>query len=323
MCARRSIREICIEGIEGVELAGGARQDRGPSAKRGKTMTLQWRAQLKRALIRSIMCLYAAAPVCGSGVEEPSRQQKIIVSLTSYPKRFRYLHLTVKSLLLQTVKPDKIILYLGDDARDVPLPEALVRLKKKGLSIEYRTGNLRSHKKYVYAMQEYPDDLVITVDDDMLYEPQLVARLLASYARYPNAVSARRVHRMAKKTDGTIAAYNDWEYECKTIVKPQMDLFPTTGSGVLFPAHCMDACAGSRTLYARMRCRRRCMAEVYAAQKRDADGICAGTAIFGAAGHADYEFERRKCRCLQKRCVYSKSANGAGSAAWRFLHACL
>ena len=43
------------------------------------------------------MCLYAAAPVCGSGVEEPSRQQKIIVSLTSYPKRFRYLHLTVKS----------------------------------------------------------------------------------------------------------------------------------------------------------------------------------------------------------------------------------
>lgn len=55
------------------------------------------------------MCLYAAAPVCGSGVEEPSRQQKIIVSLTSYPKRFRYLHLTVKSLLLQTVKPDKII----------------------------------------------------------------------------------------------------------------------------------------------------------------------------------------------------------------------
>ena len=110
-------------------------------------MTLQWRAQLKRALIRSIMCLYAAVPVCGSGVEEPSRQQKIIVSLTSYPKRFRYLHLTVKSLLLQTVKPDKIILYLGDDARDVPLPEALVRLKKKGLSIEYRTGNLRSHKK--------------------------------------------------------------------------------------------------------------------------------------------------------------------------------
>lgn len=66
-------------------------------------MTLQWRAQLKCALIRSIMCLYAAAPVCGSGVEEPSRQQKIIVSLTSYPKRFRYLHLTVKSLLLQTV----------------------------------------------------------------------------------------------------------------------------------------------------------------------------------------------------------------------------
>lgn len=260
-------------------------------------MTLQWRAQLKRALIRSIMCLYAAVPVCGSGVEEPSRQQKIIVSLTSYPKRFRYLHLTVKSLLLQTVKPDKIILYLGDDARDVPLPEALVRLKKKGLSIEYRTGNLRSHKKYVYAMQEYPDDLVITVDDDMLYEPRLVARLLASYARYPDAVSARRVHRMAKKTDGTIAAYNDWEYECKAFSRPQLDMFSTTGFGTLFPPHCMDARVldRSRTLHAQMRRRRRCVAEVYAAQKRDADGIRAGTAIFGAAGYADYEPERRKC----------------------------
>lgn len=100
-------------------------------------------------------------------------------------------------------------------------------------------------------MQEYPDDLVITVDDDMLYEPRLVARLLASYARYPDAVSARRVHRMAKKTDGTIAAYNDWEYECKAFSRPQLDMFSTTGFGTLFPPHCMDARVLDQELFMR------------------------------------------------------------------------
>ena len=134
-------------------------------------------------------------------------------------------------------------------------------------------------------MQEYPDDLVITVDDDMLYEPRLVARLLASYARYPDAVSARRVHRMAKKTDGTIAAYNDWEYECKAFSRPQLDMFSTTGFGTLFPPHCMDARVLDQELFMR-----ECDAaddvwlKFMQLKKRDADGIRAGTAIFELPG---------------------------------------
>ena len=41
-----------------------------------------------------------------------SLDKELIVSLTSYPKRFDILPITIQSLLNQTVKPDRIILWL-------------------------------------------------------------------------------------------------------------------------------------------------------------------------------------------------------------------
>ena len=45
-----------------------------------------------------------------------AREKKVIVSLTSFPPRFANIHLTLKSLLLQYEKPDRIIVYLGSDS---------------------------------------------------------------------------------------------------------------------------------------------------------------------------------------------------------------
>ena len=49
-------------------------------------------------------------------------EDKVIVSLTSYPARFDTIHLCIKSLMYQTIKPDKIILWLGSDSAEVKLP---------------------------------------------------------------------------------------------------------------------------------------------------------------------------------------------------------
>jgi len=43
------------------------------------------------------------------------RKTRIIVSLTSYPERFAHIHTALKSIMLQTVKPDKIIVWLDED----------------------------------------------------------------------------------------------------------------------------------------------------------------------------------------------------------------
>lgn len=193
---------------------------------------------------------FQMVPICRYGLNTAEvRDKKIIVSLTSYPKRFDNLHLVIKSIMRQSMKPDKIILYLGDDSDEVNLPPKLRKLEKKGLTIVRYPENLKCHKKYFYAMQEYPQDIVITVDDDLLYEKHLIRLLIESYRKYPEAISAKRVHRMTKDVNGKILKYNEWEFECTSIKEPSMELFATGCGGILYPPHCMGELTFDKKLF--------------------------------------------------------------------------
>lgn len=133
---------------------------------------------------------YAKFPARRSGVTVRKREQKIIISLTTYPKRSGTIWLTIETLLRQSVKPDEIILWLArsqfpngmDD-----LPENLLRLQSRGLTIRF-CDDLRSHKKYYHALREYPGDLVILADDDMFYPRDTVRKLLKMHRKYPGDI---------------------------------------------------------------------------------------------------------------------------------------
>ena len=118
--------------------------------------------------------------------------KQVIISLTSFPKRIPTLHLVIECLLRQTVKPDKIVLYLTQS--QVPdikgLPKSLLDLQKRGLEIRLCPDEIRSHTKYFYAMQQFPEDIVITVDDDLFYRTDLVESLLKNHEAHPNAIIA-------------------------------------------------------------------------------------------------------------------------------------
>ena len=49
-----------------------------------------------------------------SGVNELKRETPLVVSLTSYEERFEDLTISIYSLLNQSIKPDRIILWLSD-----------------------------------------------------------------------------------------------------------------------------------------------------------------------------------------------------------------
>ena len=170
-----------------------------------------------------------------------TREKKVIVSLTSFPPRFANIHLTLKSLLLQTDKPDKIVVYLGADSSRGQFTKEMIDLEKYG--VEYRIDserNLKSHKKYFYAMQEFADDIIITADDDVYYPSNWLSGFLKSYKRFPNAVSARRVHLM-KKNGNELAFYNYWEDQCRRVKSPSFSLIATGCSGILYPPHCLKS----------------------------------------------------------------------------------
>ncbi|ODA39137.1 putative glycosyltransferase [Desulfosporosinus sp. BG] len=173
--------------------------------------------------------------------QDEQRQEKIIISMTTYPKRFNNIYLCLKSLLLQSVKPDKIIIWLGSDTDPSFLTEAMKSLQEYGVEFRFDSDkNLMPHKKYFYALQEYPEDVIITVDDDVVYPENFVKSLIEYHQKFPQAVCARRVHKITFDANGRLQPYDKWVKECKSVIEPSQLLVAVGVGGVLYPPHSLD-----------------------------------------------------------------------------------
>ena len=83
--------------------------------------------------------------------------KNIIISLTSYPPRIKSVHITIKSLIKQTLKPNLIILWLAESEfpnRDSDLTKDLLALKSNRIKIEYYEKNIKSYKKLIPTFRE-------------------------------------------------------------------------------------------------------------------------------------------------------------------------
>lgn len=166
-----------------------------------------------------------------------SGERAVVVSLTSYGERLDYVYLTVLSLMHQTMLPDRIVLWIDVDTDPAAVPDSLKRLEPYGLDIRYGCENLKGHKKYFWALREFSDSCVITVDDDVMYSADTIESLMTAHANYPEAVVGRRVHRMLL-SDGELAPYVDWDQEWGKDGSPRRDLLATGVGGILYPPHC-------------------------------------------------------------------------------------
>ena len=176
-----------------------------------------------------------------------TRQPRIIASITSYPPRIGGVNVAIESLLAQKTLPDKILLWLykGDfpNGRE-DLPRQLTRLLAHDVEIRWVDEDLKPHKKYFWAMQEFPDDIIITFDDDLIYRNTLITDLVESYRRNPKAISAARTHLIVFDANDNIAPYADWEQYAamkhhSLLGYPSSQLLATHGAGALFPPHIM------------------------------------------------------------------------------------
>lgn len=171
------------------------------------------------------------------------RKKRIIASFTTYPARIEHVSQSIETLFSQTRLPDEIVLYLAEEQfprHEADLTEKLLKLSYTGqLKIRWCPEDLRSHKKYFYAMQEYPNDLIVTLDDDLLYNRNMLKNLWESFMLYPEAVSTIRTHLVTYEDDfSSICPYSQWIYETDGLLdKPSMQLMATTGAGTLHPAN--------------------------------------------------------------------------------------
>lgn len=159
---------------------------------------------------------------------------ELIISLTTYSKRIHDVYLVIESLGEQTIKANKIVLWLDEAEFSIDtLPEILKRQVHRGLDIRF-CSNIRSYKKLIPSLKAFSDADIITVDDDILYPHDLVELLLKAKQQFPDHVVGTRAHTMTSD-NGVIQPYKQWGFE-SSFEKNGPSTFLTTGAGTLFPA---------------------------------------------------------------------------------------
>lgn len=177
-----------------------------------------------------------------------NRSEKVIVSLTSYGRRVEsVLPYTIISLLKQTYKPDKIVLWLDyEHWNDGNIPESINRLKQYGLTICY-CRDIKSYKKLIPALEKFPDDIIITCDDDLYYRKDMIEKLISAYEKDPSRIYTHRAHQVRFDKEGNLLPYNEWDMEISS--RSGSLVFPTGGGGCLYKRSLLFDDIGKESLF--------------------------------------------------------------------------
>lgn len=162
------------------------------------------------------------------------REEKVIVSLTSFPARIAFVHLAIKSLMLQSYKPDRIILWLAEEQFPTKeLPKDLTDLCEYGLEIIWM-HDIYGHKKYFYPILNQRDnEVVITYDDDIIYSKNSIKRLMKTHKKFPGCLVCERGQIIDFKK---IENPGRWKtHSARGVKKPTFSMNPSPGGGCLIP----------------------------------------------------------------------------------------
>jgi len=170
----------------------------------------------------------------------------VVVSLTSIPSRLPIIHLTIRSLLNQQVKPEKIILWLHEELRN-KLPSTLQLLVGPLFEIHY-VDLYCSHRKLIHSLEAYPEKTIVTCDDDLMYDSTWLMRLYNDHLRYPRAVIAHECRLIKFNERGSPEVYDQWKTESRTDISETW-LMPIGYGGVLYPPHSLFKDVQDRTLF--------------------------------------------------------------------------
>lgn len=170
------------------------------------------------------------------GLTTEKRFPCVIVTLTSFPERLYNLHYTLYSLLTQSFKPDEVVLWLSVDEfpnKEKDIPNNVLNFKNNGLTIKW-CDDIKSYKKLIPALNECPNDILVTADDDIFYPTDWLKNLYEDHLDYPNEIICCRCHKVVLNSDNTFAPFNEWDHIYEAW-DPSYLVFSTSGAGALYP----------------------------------------------------------------------------------------
>lgn len=161
--------------------------------------------------------------------------EEIVVSLTSYGKRIYDVYLAIESIMQGSIKPNRIILWLNEDVfSNKALPQTLQKQVERGLEIRF-CKDIKSYTKLIHTLKEFPKACIITIDDDLIYNFDLVENLVAAHKTAPNCIWANRIHEMTYNEDGSLKSYLQWIFTINHDCTNKKNNFFTGVGGVLYP----------------------------------------------------------------------------------------
>lgn len=175
---------------------------------------------------------------------ENKHKQQVVISMTSFPAAIPFAEDAVRSLLNGSVLPDKLILYVTlSQFAEGEMPEGLLALAKESPVFEIRNydRDIRSYRKLIPALADFPEAIIVTVDDDVYYHHNMLKDLLDLHAQIPDAILAHRAKRIKYgKPYKKWCKYRWYHFLFKRIYR-RFDNIQTGVGGVLYPPHSLRA----------------------------------------------------------------------------------
>lgn len=182
------------------------------------------------------------------------RSAPLIISLTSYHKRFSTLFYTIESIFQQKTNVKfEVVLVLSQEDIDIfgGLPTYIEEYESRGLNLIIVEENLKSYKKAYYTAEL--DKPIITIDDDVYYPSWWLQRLMLEVNKSPNTVLAYRGHYILGK-NGDFLKYEEWlkTSDNNYIVEPKYSFLPTGTSGIYYPVGALNGLAKSKNIFLKL-----------------------------------------------------------------------
>lgn len=186
--------------------------------------------------------------------DSPHRQQ-VIVSLTSFPAAMPYAAQAIRSILRGSMLPDKVVMYLTfSQFGEGGIPQEIWDLAREYPIFEVRNydRDIRSYRKLIPALQDFPEATIVTVDDDVAYHRHMLRDLLRLHEEYPKAVLAHRAKRiLPDKPYRKWKKYRWYHFLLRRIHAGYANIQTGVG-GVLYPPHALKAEMLCETLFTRI-----------------------------------------------------------------------
>lgn len=168
-------------------------------------------------------------------------EHELVVSLTSFPARIHLVRYAIYSLLKQSLKPNRLVLWLADSqfpGKEEDLPKELLALEPLGLEIRW-CEDIKSFKKLIPALRKFPEAMLVTADDDIHYPRHWLRSLYESWLLHGRSfIHAGGIETITFDSAGNPAPFAQWRWNPPD-ARPAFNNTFGGCYGVLYPPHCL------------------------------------------------------------------------------------